>query len=53
MRILDFRSLLQGSRARSVPCLVNPSPWSALFVLPIFIAVSDQSSGSSSAGGLL
>ena len=46
MRILDFRSLLQGSRARSVPCVVIPSHPSARFISdPILIAVERHNGG--------
>ena len=48
MRILDFRSLLQGSRARSVPCVVSPTHKSARFARPsIYIALERRHSGGS------
>jgi hypothetical protein len=47
MRILDFRSLLQGSRARSVPCVVNLTHPSVRFTShSIFVAVERHSEGS-------
>ena len=46
MRILDFRSLRQGSRARSVPCVVNPAHPSARFrSYSVFIAVQRHNGG--------
>jgi hypothetical protein len=46
MRILDFRSLRQGSRARSVPCVGNPAHPSARFgSYFVFIAVQRHNGG--------